>query len=496
MGAVASPLGMSAADYRLWLGLDFMSFAQRAFHDLRPDSGFAAHPYLELLASRLEAVRLGEIRRLIINVPPRHTKSVLASVAFPAWLLGHDPSLGIVCASYGQELADALARDSRAIMMSDWYRAVFPTRLVRNVLHDVATAEKGHRIATSVGGVLTGRGADVVIIDDPLKPDEALSDQRRAAVNSWFDNSLLSRLNSQATGRIVIVMQRLHMHDLVGHLLEKGGWSVLSLPAIAEADERIGFDTLLGRRVFRRRSGEALHPARFSRAALEDVRRAVGPYNFASQYQQSPIPLEGNLVKRSWLKRYTPEEATQPFVSVVQSWDTANKAGELNDYSVCTTWGLSPDRRCLLLDVFRRRLEFPDLKRAVRDLAFRFRPRTILIEDKASGTQLIQELRREGLHAVRGVDPPPGTDKVMRLHAHTTAFESGRVLLPQTAPWLDDYMAELTGFPGSRHDDQVDATTQALAHLDQARAPLVISDATLQRVRMLGLSQQHRFQRS
>ena len=493
MGGTTSPMQMSEADYRLWLGLDFLSFAQRAFHDLRPDIGFEAHPYLELLASHLDAVRTGEVRRLIINVPPRHTKSVLASIALPAWLLGHDPSLGIVCASYGQELADALARDCRSIMTSDWYRAVFPTQIRRNALHDITTAQNGYRLATSVGGVLTGRGADVVIIDDPLKPDEALSDQRRTTVNAWFDNSLLSRLNSQATGRIVVVMQRLHMHDLVGHLLEKGGWTVLSLPAIAEADERIGFDTLLGPRVFTRSAGQALHPARFSRAALEEVRRAVGPYNFASQYQQSPIPLEGNLVKRSWLERYTPEQAKQPFMSVVQSWDTANKAGELNDYSVCTTWGLRHDRRRLLLDVFRRRLEFPDLKRAVRDLALRFRPRTILIEDKASGTQLIQELRREGLLAVRGVDPPPGTDKVMRLHAHTTAFESGRVLLPQTAPWLDDYVAELTGFPGTRHDDQVDATTQALAHFDQARAPMVISDELLRRVGQLGSHAQRRF---
>ena len=330
---------------------------------------------------------------------------MLASIAFPAWLLGQDPSLGIVCASYGQDLADALARDCRTVMASDWYRAVFPTRLARNALHDFATGQKGYRLATSVGGVLTGRGADVVIIDDPLKPDEALSDQRRNSVNAWFDNSLLSRLNSQATGRIVVVMQRLHLHDLVGHLLEKGGWSVLSLPAIAEEDERIAFDTLLGPRVFTRKAGEPLHPARFSRDALEEVRRAVGPYNFASQYQQSPVPLEGNLVKRSWLARCTPEEAPGPFTTIVQSWDTANEAGELNDYSVCTTWGIRRDRHCLLLDVFRRRLEFPDLKRAVRDLAARFRPGTVLIEDRASGTQLIQELRREGLRSIRGVEP-------------------------------------------------------------------------------------------
>ena len=493
MPGAASQATVSAEDYRLLLALDFMTFAQRGFYDLRPGSAFEPHPYIEVLASRLEDFRLGKIRRLIINVPPRHAKSMLASVFLPAWMLGHDPSLAIVCASYGQDLADALARDCRFVMTSDWYRAIFSTRLARNALHDFATVQKGYRFATSVGGVLTGRGADVVIIDDPLKPDEALSEPRRSAVNAWFDNSLQSRLNSQETGRIVIVMQRLHMDDLVGHLLEKGGWTLLSFPAIAEEDERIAYDTLFGRRVFERKIGEALHPARFSRAALDEVRRAVGPYNFASQYQQNPIPLEGNLVKLSWLPRYAPDEASKPFTMIVQSWDTANKAGELNDYSVCTTWGLRQDRCCLLLDVFRRRLEFPDLKRAVRDLAVRYRPKTILIEDRASGTQLIQELRREGLTAVRGVEPPAGTDKTMRLYAHTARLASGGVLLPQTAPWLDDYLAELTGFPGTRHDDQVDSTTQALTYFHQAPAPMVISPEVVRLFSMPGPHTRRRF---
>ena len=207
-----------------------------------------------------------------------------------------------------------------------------------------------------------------------------------------------------------------------------------------------------------------------------------GPTTSPASTSKAPVPLEGNLVKRSWLARYTPEDAAGPFTAVEwQSWDTANKAGELNDYSVCTTWGVRRDRHWLLLDVFRRRLEFPDLKRAVRDLAARFRPGTVLIEDRASGTQLIQELRREGLLRVRGVDPPAGTDKIMRLHAHTTAFEGGRVLLPRAAPWLDDYVGELVGFPGTRHDDQVDSTTQALTHLDRARGPIVFSEEALKR---------------
>lgn len=473
-------VALSDADYRLLLGLDIMTFAQRVFHDLRPGSAWVPGRYLEVIASRLEACRRGTVRRLIVNVPPRHSKSLMASVVLPAWLLGHDPGLGIVCASYGQDLADTFARECHRVMVSNWYRAVFPTRLVRHAVHEVATTRNGYRFATSVGGVLTGRGADVVILDDAIKPDEALSESRRNAVNAWFDNSLLSRLNSQETGIIVVAMQRLHTDDLCGHLLEKGGWELLSFPAIATENERVAYDTFLGPRVYGRRTGEALHSPRFSRAALDEVRRAVGPYNFASQYQQSPMPLEGNLVKRAWLVRYGPEALKPPFATVLQSWDTASKAGELNDYSVCTTWGVR-DRRYHLLDVFRRRMEFPDLKRAVRDLAARFGPQIILIEDKASGTQLIQELRREGLLAVRGVQPPPGADKVMRLHAHTATFEGGRVPLPEAAPWLDTYIDEITGFPGARYADQVDSTTQALAYLDEQRPPFVVTEAMLKR---------------
>lgn len=296
-------------EYRVLLGADFSSFVERCFAELHPAVEFQPSPYLEVIASRLEDCRQGRIRRLVINVPPRHTKSILTSVALPAWLLGHDPGLGIICASYGQDLADGFARQCRAVMASDWYQAVFATRLARNAVGDFATTRKGYRFATSVGGVLTGRGADVIILDDPMKPDEALSDVRRNSVNEWFDNSLLSRLNSQAAGVIILVMQRLHVDDLVGHVLEKGGWDVLSLPAIAEDDEVIRYDTLIGPRMFRRRAGESLHPARFSVAGLQALRGSIGPYNFAAQYQQNPVPIEGNLVKRSWIRRYAPVTA-------------------------------------------------------------------------------------------------------------------------------------------------------------------------------------------
>lgn len=324
-------------------------------------------------------------------------------------------------------------------------------------------------MSTSVGGVLTGRGADVIILDDPLKPDEALSETRRTSVNDWYDNTLVSRLNSKEHGIIIIVMQRLHQDDLVGHVLGQQEWEVLSFPAIAEEDEVHLIENPWGRRRFERKAGEVLQPDRESRLTLENIRGTIGGYNFASQYQQCPTPLGGAVVKTEWLKYYDPGDLPERFFCVLQSWDTANKSGELNDFSVCTTWGAAFDRY-YLLDVFRRRLDYPALKRAVHEQARQHGAEIVLIEDKASGTQLIQDLQVEGLFGVKPYEPLPGNDKVLRLYAQTAEFESGRVLLPRSAPWLEEYVREITAFPGSKYDDQVDSTTQALDHLKQNRS--------------------------
>jgi len=448
---------------------DFMSFTERAFLELNPQTELLMAPHLELIGAKLDACRRGEITRLIINLPPRQLKSHCASVALPAWYLAHHPAGHIICASYGQDLADKFARDCRRVMASPWYKELFRTRLAdRQAVHDFATSAQGTRMATSVGGVLTGRGADLIIIDDPLKPDEALSESRRKAVNEWYDHTLLSRLNDKQRGCIIIIMQRLHQDDLVGHVLEQENWHVLSFAAIAESDELHQIDSPLGRRLFRREVGDVLHPERESAATLAHIRETIGEYNFSAQYQQNPIPLGGAMVKTAWLQYYEPGERPQRFSQTVQSWDTANKATELSDYSVCTTWG-SHDNRYYLLDVFRRRLNYPDLKRKVQGLARRDRPNKILIEDKASGTQLIQDLKADGVNAVTAYQPPSGTDKIMRLHAQTAVFENGQVWLPHRASWLADYVNELTSFPGSRYDDQVDSTTQALDHLSANR---------------------------
>lgn len=448
------------SDYRLLLQNDFHLFLHRSFCELNPRTPFLDNWHIAVLAAKLESVRLGRTKRLIINLPPRHLKSHAASIAFPAWVLGHAPSTQILCVSYGQELSDKLSRDCRALMTSKFYERLFPTRLspARAAVSEFATDDHGFRLATSVGGVVTGRGGDVIIIDDPLKPEEAVSEAARARVNEWYDNTLYSRLNDRRAGAIVIIMQRLHEDDLVGHVLRQEDWDVVSFPALAEDDETFTIETTNGTRAFSRRAGEALHPGREGPDEIPRIRRALGAWNFAGQYQQRPAPLGGGMVKREWFGAFDAPPA--PFEQIVQSWDTANKQTELADYSVCTTWGVK-NRNFYLLHVLRQKLNYPELKRAVKAQAAHFAADVILIEDRASGTQLVQELVAEGLTRVKKIVPE--MHKVMRLHAQTGAIENGFVHLPARAPWLDEYLLELMTFPKSRHDDQVDSTSQALA---------------------------------
>jgi len=458
---------LSSAEYRYILRNDLASFIERTFVELNPQTKFMMSPYIELLASVLDECRTGLTKRLIVNLPPRTLKSHAASVAFPAWLLGHDPASQIICASYGQDLADKHARDSRTLMSSVFYRGLFPRTVLspeKLSVNDFMTTAQGSRMSTSIGGVLTGRGGDILILDDILKPDDALSATRRKAANEWYFNTLLSRLNSKQDGVIILVMQRLHQEDPVGEVLERERWKVLALPAIAQEDQSYPYTRLFNRCVFERKGGEALHPERDSFEILQKIRQTIGEYNFQSQYQQSPMPLEGNLIKTEWLRFFEPEQLPADISYTLQSWDTASKSDELNDFSVCTTWKVS-DQNFYLIDVFRKRLTFPQLKRAAIALHQKFNPDKLLIEDKSSGTALIQDLQSEYIYGIEAYKPQPGSDKLMRFAAQSIKFEEGRIHLPRHSPWLDEYVLEITGFPGGKHDDQVDSTSQALAFL-------------------------------
>lgn len=451
-------------EYDALTRLDFNVFVERVFVELNGSTPYLDNFHIGLICAELEAVRAGQQRRLAIALPPRSLKSLVVSVAFPAWLLGHNPTAKIICASYGQQLADDLARDCRQVMRSDWYRRLFPaTRLAsdRQGIANFETSAGGLRHATSVGGALTGLGADIIIVDDPTKPEEVLSDVERARANAWARHTLFTRLNDKATGSIILVMQRLHENDLIGHVSEFTEMKHVTFSAIAQDREDYTFSTPFGVRRHHRGEGEALHPEREPLEVLEEIRKAIGTRFFSAQYLQMPAPPGGSIVKPEWFSRYRQSDLPK-FDRVIQSWDTASKPSQLSDYSVCTTWG-KKDRNIYLLHVLRKRLDYPDLKRTVGDHARAHGASSILIEDCASGIQLIQELRAANVSGLQAIKPKG--DKVMRMLGQTAQIESGLVFIPVEAPWLEDYLHELMMFPAGRHDDQVDSTSQALGHL-------------------------------
>jgi hypothetical protein len=318
---------------------DFRPFLEKCFNLLNPGQTFVSEPFLWAIAYQLERVRRGEIKRLIINLPPRSLKSITCSVAFPAYVLGRNPTCRFICVSYSAELSKKHSNDFRAILESHWFRRLFRSTRVgqyKNSETEIETTRHGGRLATSVGGTLTGRGGDIIIIDDPLKPDDAFSQTRRNQVNEWYKNVLLSRLNDKRTGAIIIVMQRVHPDDLTGFLLSQSDeWEVLSLPAIADSDETIlGWDGV----PFHRTAGEVLSPEREPLEVLNAMKRQIGGDAFSAQYQQMPVPPGGAMIKRHWLKRYDELPPRSERLLVLQSWDTASKGGPENDFSVCTTW--------------------------------------------------------------------------------------------------------------------------------------------------------------
>jgi predicted phage terminase large subunit-like protein len=439
---------------------DFVTFVGKCFYSLAPNAVFHMNWHIAAMAHHAELVRLGKLRRLLVNVPPRSLKSIVYSVALPAFILGHDSTKRLIVVSYGADLSIKHAIDFRAIMNSSWYRRLFPaTRIskAKNTEAEVMTTRGGYRLATSIDGTLTGRGGDLIIIDDPLKPVDALSESKRERVNQWYFNTLLSRLDDRNTGAVIVVMQRLHMNDLSGALLHDcEDWTQLKLPAIAEVDEQI---CIGDNRFHTRRACDVLHPEREPLSSLETLRAQFGSDTFAAQYQQAPVPPGGAMIKRAWVRRYeqlpTPRDRM-----IIQSWDTANKEGGEHDWSVCSTW-LIHENQYYLIDVLRGRFDYPTLKARLLEHAGLHKPSKILIEDAGVGTALVQELRGSRYSAI---PIKPEHDKITRMSIQSGKFESGRVYFPHRASWLPELEAELFAFPGSRHDDQVDSISQALAH--------------------------------
>lgn len=430
-------------------------FIERSFYIINQGQKFINNWHIGAISEALNEVYNGNIKRLLINMPPRYLKSVCVSVAFPAWILGKDPTKRIIVASYSEKLAIKHSTDCRLILESSWYKRVFNNTILsrtQNQKYKFSTTQNGYRFATSVGGTLTGEGGDILIIDDPHNPQNVLSEKQRDKVLKWYDNTFSSRLNDKKNGAIIVVMQRLHENDLSGHLLEKGGWVHLNLPAIFEEETTIN----IGNFTKIVKKGELLFEKREGKEEIERIKKDMGEYVFNCQYQQKPMTENSGIFSKKWLQYYN---ENINFENIYLSFDTAIKAGMNNDPSVCTIWGKYKNNY-YLIDLYREWLEYPDLKRKSIQLINKWQPRAVLIEDKASGQSLIQDLKKELSYNVIPIKVVK--DKITRFASITPVFEANRIFIKDKSNWLFDLEYELLTFPNSQHDDQVDSISQFL----------------------------------
>ncbi len=452
---------------------NFLSYVRKVFHELNPSEEFIDGWYINVLCDQLQRMGEGEYQKLIINLPPRYLKSLICSIALPTYILGLDPSTKIMCISYGDELASKLASDCKTIMETEWYKRLFPQTRIKSdkkSVMDFETTKHGGRFSTTVFGAITGRGADWIIMDDPLKPTDAYSDTIRKKVNEAYGNTIFSRLNNKNTGKIVLVMQRLHLNDLSGYLQKNDPeFKVIKLPIIAEEDEewlvKNHISGLTSKYV--RKKGELLHPQRESERIVDSYKNSMGSFAFSTQYQQNPIPVGSGIIKPEWLKYYTYSGRLD---RVILSWDTAAKTNDNCAYSACVVVGLGNDNKYYLLEVIREKLEFPDLVTKVETVHQKFEEmfynRTItLIENESSGIQLYQMLKNK----ISNLRPCScHRSKEQRFNIVSLKVERGELLLPtEYKDWFDDFKNELLTFPYSPFKDQCDALSQALSYCSE-----------------------------
>jgi hypothetical protein len=433
----ALPTGRAAMNMALRGNLGF--FVETVFATLNPSETFRPNWHIQAMCHGLNEVRRGRDKRLVITVPPRHLKSITVSVAYVAWVMGHDPSAKFIVASYGGELALQLARDFQRVMGSPWYKQAFPAvgKPRRNAEGDLVTTAGGYRRAVSVGGALTGFGADYIIVDDLIKATDASSPAARAAMLDCFRGALISRLNNQETGRVIVIAQRLHEDDLPGHCIETGLYRHINLPAIAQGPQVI---QLGGSKVHARATGDLLFPAFQSRTTLDRLRLEQGATFFSAQYLQDPTPAEGDLIRWADIQRYAAAPARRRLQKIVQSWDTAEVDTANSDYSACSTWGFF-EGLWFLLDVTRFKAGFRDLVDRARAHRDGWKPDLILIEEAGSGRHLLAEFNHERRTSPEGRAPSwklhrcqASVGKKERWAAQAAKLEAGFALFPEDAP--------------------------------------------------------------
>lgn len=471
---------------------------------------------IEAIAEHLEAVADGEITRLIINIPPRTSKTSLCSIAFPAWVWAQSaigptsgPQVRFMYASYGETLSLDHSVYCRRLIKTDWYQELWGDRFKLmgdlDTKHAFGNDKGGERRITSIDARVTGRGGQVIIIDDPNAANEALSEAKVQATNDWWDQTMSNRLNDRRTGAIVLIQQRLAENDLTGHILEKyaGGWQHLMLPMRYEADR--SFVTSIGWKDPRTEEGELLWPERFDEQGVRDLERDMGPWGSSGQLQQRPEPKGGGVIRSEWWKVWE-EAAFPPMDFIMASLDTAYTEKTENDYSALTVWGVwtldtvahpsriidrdgrpqylgprvvtEPAPRVMLMNAWRERLPLHELVVKTAETCKKLKVDMLLIENKAAGISTSQEIRRlygDEPWSVRLYDPK-STDKLARLYSVQHLFAEGMVYVPGTPDesypsivnlraWAEMVIQEVSQFPKGRHDDLVDTVSSALRHM-------------------------------
>jgi predicted phage terminase large subunit-like protein len=457
--------------------LTLRDFVKGAWKILEPVSPLVWNWHIDLICDYLTVIKQNKFRQkcgqetegIIFNVPPRTMKSLLITVFFPIWVWTTDPSRRFMFVSYSEKLSTQHSVFRRSVIESEWYQqrwsSVFSFSRDQNVKSHYENSERGAMFSTGMQSTATGMGGDVLIFDDPLNPDQAISQVEREAVNLRFDTTFRSRVNDPATGVKIIIMQRLHELDLTGHVLarEKWRWLHVRLPATAERDETWRFP--LRKRVETQKAGEPLWPERLSQSFLSSQRVGMGSWAFNGQYQQSPAPLDGGIIKRQWVRFY--RQLPEKFEFMVQSWDCTFSGGSDNDFVAGQVWARSGGKYFMLPYRIYERLDFGPTMAAIKACHARFpQAHAVLIEDKANGPAIISELQKE-IAGVVAINPEGG--KIARAQATAPLWEAGSIELPDPqvfgAAWMEDYLHNICTFPKAAHDDDMDATSQALIYM-------------------------------
>ena len=445
-------------------------FIVDAWKVLEPANSFSHNWHIDMMVEYLEAVSAGEITRLIINIPPRHMKSIAVTVCWPCWEWTRTPWRRWIFTSYSGDLALKHSVDRRTLINSEWYQKYWASRFKlkkdQNQKSEFLNDKTGSMVAASVGGRLTGLGGDRIIIDDPINPEKSHSRIEREKAIRYYDQTLHSRLDNPAQGAIVLVMQRLHEEDLTGHLVAKElGFEQVVVPSIAEEETKIVFPRS-GREIHRK-EGDLIWPSRFPDPVVRATQKALGTYGFSSQYQQKPVPKEGGIFKEQWWRYYSPDllpvilnVAKEKVIFV----DSAFKEKEENDWSVAAAWARVAESGNFpsgfyLLDIWRDQVGFPELVDGVTNIFRKWKANKVVIEDKASGQSLIQYLNRKvHIPAIPWASKDSG-DKVVRAHNSSPYIQAGHCWIPDGADFIPDFLSEHRWFPKGSNDDQVDTTT-------------------------------------